>query len=126
MPRKPGSRRADRPDPLLAELAEMVVMFPDAPLVTGRRYRNHVKIDCPYCPTHHWHGGFGHRTPHCGWPCKVSPEAKDIGYNIVPARLISQLMAVAREVRHQLASKPRPMASQLEPLLRQFKGPIAL
>jgi hypothetical protein len=80
-------------------LSDDIRRHPRAPLVPGRRYRDRVRIGCYYCGGRHTHGTFGHKRPHCPTFTDTRGFERDIGYIVVPAALLPQLMRVWRAVQ---------------------------
>jgi hypothetical protein len=69
-------------------LAFHLKTFPQAPLVPGQRSGKRVIIRCPYCGKKHTHGGYGHRTSHCGSGPGTTWEQRARGYILCPPEVL--------------------------------------
>ena len=66
-------------------------LYKHAPILRGVVEDNQIRVWCPYCDKHHFHGwpeGFGYKPANVGAHCtnKNSPFYRGGGYQIAPFR----------------------------------------
>lgn len=80
------------PDSSPTFLAARIHANPLAPLVKGSQHKGEVRIEeCPYCGRPHFHSGYGHKSPQCGYRGRTTNEERRIGYTVIPPAYVREI-----------------------------------